>query len=215
LRNEAVGALLNRIERVPSVVHALESGQVRPTDLASWQINLLRAFRDPAIAQRAVQVFGPVRPERPEVLSAARPALRLAGNAPRGRSLFLGRCAACHRLKGEGWSVGPDLAGLKPAGKEAMLAAILQPSAQLAAGYETQVVEAANGELAVGVISANHGNAGIELTQPGGVRTVWARAGIQHVQAQPWSLMPDGLENGLTAQDLADLLDYIFSAPAR
>ena len=41
---------------------------------------------------------------------------------------------------------------------------------------------------------------------------VLPRTNIQYLQAQPWSLMPEGLENGLTPQDMADLLEYVVAA---
>ena len=42
---------------------------------------------------------------------------------------------------------------------------------------------------------------------------VLPRTNLQYLQAQPWSLMPEGLEEGLTAQDMADLLEYIITTP--
>jgi hypothetical protein len=41
---------------------------------------------------------------------------------------------------------------------------------------------------------------------------VLPRHNIQFLQAQSWSLMPEGLEAGLTAQNLADLLEYVVGA---
>jgi hypothetical protein len=35
------------------------------------------------------------------------------------------------------------------------------------------------------------------------------RANLRSLEAQPWSLMPDRLEEGLTQQDVADLLEYV------
>ena len=47
------------------------------------------------------------------------------------------------------------------------------------------------------------------LRQPNGVDVVVPRTNIESEQVQAWSLMPEGLENGLSPQDLADLLEYI------
>jgi hypothetical protein len=44
---------------------------------------------------------------------------------------------------------------------------------------------------------------------------VWPRDNIQYLQAQTWSLMPEGLEEGLTPQGMADLLEYVFAATPR
>jgi hypothetical protein len=50
------------------------------------------------------------------------------------------------------------------------------------------------------------------LQQLNGRPVVLPRTNIQYFQAQPWSLMPEGLEEGLTPQGMADLLEYIFTA---
>jgi putative heme-binding domain-containing protein len=50
----------------------------------------------------------------------------------------------------------------------------------------------------------------VTVRQPLGVEAVVARAQIAEMQASRLSLMPEGLEEGLIEQDLADLLDFIF-----
>jgi putative heme-binding domain-containing protein len=49
----------------------------------------------------------------------------------------------------------------------------------------------------------------ITLQLLNGAQVVLPRANISYLQAQPWSLMPDGLEAGLTQQNMADLLEYL------
>jgi putative heme-binding domain-containing protein len=51
----------------------------------------------------------------------------------------------------------------------------------------------------------------ITLRQPGGLDLVWPKTNVQSLQAQSWSLMPEGLEEGLTAENMADLLEYIMT----
>jgi len=52
----------------------------------------------------------------------------------------------------------------------------------------------------------------ITLRQPASAGAVWPRANVQAVEPQAWSLMPEGLEQGLTPQMMADLLEYVMSA---
>ena len=66
--------------------------------------------------------------------------------------------------------------------------------------------------MVVGVISDRNALT-LTVRQPGGLATVWARECVQSIDTQPWSLMPEGLEQGLATQDLADLLEYLTSAP--
>ena len=51
----------------------------------------------------------------------------------------------------------------------------------------------------------------VTVRQPLGVEAVVARAQIAKMQASKLSLMPEGLEEALTQQDLADLVDFIFA----
>ena len=51
----------------------------------------------------------------------------------------------------------------------------------------------------------------VSVRQPLGIEAVVSRAGIAKMQAQRTSLMSEGLEEGLTHQDLADLVEFIFA----
>ena len=99
LRSDALTALLARADRVPAVLAALESGG-GGAYLSSAQVDFLRTDRDPAISQRALQLFGPVPRRRPEAVQRFRPALGLKGAPARGGEIFLARCAACHQQNG-------------------------------------------------------------------------------------------------------------------
>jgi len=51
----------------------------------------------------------------------------------------------------------------------------------------------------------------VTVRQPLGVEVSVARTQIAKMQASKLSLMPEGLEEGLTSRDLADLMDFIFA----
>ena len=75
-------------------------------------------------------------------------------------------------------------------------------------GYESVVIGTKNGETLIGLVT-EESPAAVTLEQPDGLRTVWPRTNIGTIETQPWSFMPEGLEEGLTPQDMADLLEYI------
>jgi putative membrane-bound dehydrogenase-like protein len=212
LRGEAVGILLSRSDRVSAVMSALESGKMSVSDLSSIQINFLRTYHDPEISRRAVRLLGPLPLPQPAKVAAAQPALRLKGAAARGQGIYLARCAVCHRLGTEGQSFGPDLAGARAKGKEYLLRAIVEPNRLVAPEYAACVAETKEGENLVGIKSEQNG-ATLTLRQPNSAAAVWPLANIQSMQTQPWSLMPVGLEEGLSFQEIADLLDYIMVTP--
>jgi len=77
--------------------------------------------------------------------------------------------------------------------------------------YFGYTVETREGESYSGLI-VNEAASSVAVRQPFGIETVVARGQIAKMQASKLSLMPEGLEEGLTSQDLADLLDFIFTA---
>jgi putative heme-binding domain-containing protein len=209
LRQDALTALLARSDRTDAVLTALESGQIAGADLSFEQVNYLRTHRDPAIRRRALQLFGPVPWRRPAAVRQFMPALRRPGVPDRGRGIFLARCAACHPPDNEAPALGPELASARIYRPEKLLAAILEPNADVRRDDLAYVVETAEGEVFIGLLR-NENAATITLRQLNGLAVVLPRANLQYLQAQPWSLMPTGLEEGLApATDMADLLAYL------
>ena len=212
LRRDAVAAMLARPYRAADVMAALQDGRIAPADVPSAQKNYLRTFPDETIQQSALRLFGPVPVRRPEVLQQFIPALGLRGAAQRGRTIFMPRCAACHSLGREAQGLGLDLAQAKVGGKGKILAAILEPNAEFDSTGAAYVVATPGGEIAIGLLM-NENPATITLGQLNGVQIVLPRGNMLSLQAQPWSLMPEGLEAGLSPQDMADLLEYVVTAP--
>jgi putative heme-binding domain-containing protein len=212
LRRQAISALLTRAERVPEVLQAVQAGRLSPADFSTTQADFLRSYREPNISQRAIQVFGAATRKHPKVVEQFKGALQMRGAAARGREIFRARCAACHRAGGEGLRFGPDMAGAKVLGKDGILEAIIEPSVRMSPANTTYVIQTRRGENLLGLIEDNDPTT-ITLGQPGGARLVWPRLNIQSIEPQSWSLMPEGLEQGMTIQAMADLLEYLMTVP--
>jgi putative membrane-bound dehydrogenase-like protein len=211
LRRQAVMSLLARSNRIPAVLTAVERGGIARVDFPSIALNFLRTHPSPTISERALKLFGPVPVHRPELLERFKPAISSRGDPGRGRGIFAGRCAACHEIGGSAQLIGPDLAGARTRGKERLLSAIVEPNAAVTPEYATCVLETEEGENLVG-IKKDENMASVTLQQPGAAPPmVWPRLNVRSVQTQSWSIMPDGLEEGLTTQDMADLLEYLMA----
>ena len=148
---------------------------------------------------------------REEVVRHFRPALELTGDIQRGKALFQQRCQSCHRLGKDGFAVGPDLAGVPNGGKEKLVTNMLDPNREVPPNYFGYTVETADGESYTGLI-VNETAGSVTVRQPFGLEAVVARTQIVAMRASRLSLMPEGLEEGLTQQDLADLLDFLMSS---
>lgn len=211
VRNKVVDLLLKRSDRAAGLLSAMEAGRVQRGDLSLMQIVALRQHPDRALQERAIKLIG-ARSEakRDEVVGRFLPAITLTGRTDRGRDLFQQRCQSCHRLGGDGFAVGPDLAGARSGGKEQLLVNILDPNREVPPDYLAYVIETQDGESYTGLV-VNETAGSLTVRQPLGSDLVVPRARIATIQAQRTSLMPEGLEEGLSHQDLADLLDFILS----
>jgi putative membrane-bound dehydrogenase-like protein len=140
--------------------------------------------------------------------------LLTGGDPARGRAVFAGAvvaCAACHRVGGVGGLVGPDLtkAGAIRSGND-LLESILIPGSTIAQGYDQYVAVLDGGERRAGTLASQTPDA-ITLRDAGGIERRIARGELKDLRRLTVSLMPEGLEAGLTHQEFRDLLAYLQS----
>jgi putative heme-binding domain-containing protein len=125
-----------------------------------------------------------------------------------GRALFKTHCATCHRLDREGVAVGPDLLGIRNQPKEAILLHVLVPNYEIMPGFTGYQIEITDGrELSGLILSETAGS--ITLRQAQGLEETIPRTSIKSLTASQLSLMPDGVEQNMTRQELADLIAYL------
>ena len=212
LRSEVLSSLLARPDRASALLKAIQAGAIRPASLTTAQRKFLRNHRDSTVRQLAAQILDPSAPgPRQSIIDAFMPALNLEGKADAGKKIYQERCISCHRLGSDGHSVGPDLATVKNTGKEKLLVNILDPNREVPPQFVSYVVETTDGESFIGLIAAETSNS-VTVRQAYGKEDVIPRSRIVSMRSQAQSLMPEGLEAGLTPQDLASLLEYIETA---
>lgn len=162
-------------------------------------------------AAAAVVLPKPTTADRAKVIASYASVANLKGVSERGHDLFKQSCFICHRLKGEGLEVGPDLGMVADKPIDWLLTAIFDPNAAIEDRFKTQTLKLkAGGEMA-GIISAETAN-NVVLRLPGGADFPVLRADIESQKASGRSLMPEGLETLLKPQDVADLIAYLRSA---
>jgi len=211
VRDRAVDALLKRPDRAGELLTAMEQGIVQRRDLSLIQMVALRQHSDPSLQQRAIKLIGAAsKANRDEVVRRFLTVLELRGDNQRGKAVFQQRCQSCHRFGSDGFAVGPDLAGARSGGKEKLLVNILDPNREVPPNYFAYVVDTTEGDSYTGII-VNESASSVTVRQPLGIDVVVPRSQIAKMRASRLSLMPEGVEEGLTQQDLADLVDFIFS----
>ena len=211
-RTDALAALTTRADRALALLKAVEAGTVKPADLPAASVKTLQASKDKAVATLAAKVFPPP-PKPADALKTFQPALDLKGDAARGKAVFLERCAACHRAGSDGFALGPDFVTVKSAGKEKILSSLIDPNAEVAPQYIAFQVETKDGESYTAIIG-NETPSDVTLRMASGQTVTLPRTKVKGMKSSGQSLMPEGLVAGLTQQAVADLLEFVLTAPA-
>ncbi len=188
-------------------------GQMPPLMTNHVDEEAVKLFRAWIAGLKPDQVF--VREWRMEDL------LPSLGQLGSGRSLEAGRkafrdtgCNQCHRIEGEGGSVGPDLSGLgRRLARRDILESILLPSKVIADEYATFLIETADGSVVSGRIEREEAQM-LVLRPPSSDQTVTVqKAKILGRRRSDQSNMPAGIANVLRKEQVLDLLAYLLSDP--
>ena len=138
----------------------------------------------------------------------------IPGDAARGKEVFQRAsvgCAGCHTIGKGSLKAGPDLLGIGDKYSRAQLArAVLEPSAFILTGYAATTVVTESGQLHSGII-ARRDPEQIELLLATNQRTRIRSDRVAEEQRSAVSLMPTGVNQLLTPQELADLISYLAS----
>jgi putative heme-binding domain-containing protein len=139
---------------------------------------------------------------------------KLKGSVEDGKLVFnrpTSMCAICHQVNGQGIDFGPSLSEIgDKLGKDALYESILTPSAGISFDYEAWMVETRDGEEGFGIIVSDTENE-LALKAQTGIVTRYLKSEISIRQKQPQSIMPEGLQAGMTQQDLVNLIEYLAS----
>jgi putative heme-binding domain-containing protein len=141
--------------------------------------------------------------------------LELQGDASRGRDIFFAEgganCALCHRADGRGRDFGPDLGHIgRKYSRAQLLDNILNPSKTIAPGFATYLVETTN-DLSYSGLLVRENPEEVVIKDGSLAETRIKRSDIARLQPSTISAMPEGLLQNLTAQEAADLLDFLSS----
>jgi putative membrane-bound dehydrogenase-like protein len=215
LRAAILDALLSRESWSSALLSAIEAGQPPAAEIDPAHRRTLLSHRDPAHRRRASALFAAATAARQEVINRYRATLATPGDAQAGAAVFRKSCTPCHRLRGEGTEVGPDLAALTDKSPDALLVAILDPNRAFEAKFAGFTVYTTDGRVLTGLIATETATS-VTLRRQEGKEDVLLRADIEGMAGSGQSLMPEGLEKDLSPKAVTDLIAYLGSTgPAR
>ncbi len=213
IRSVIIDELMARESWTLELCHRIERGELSTSDLGVARADRLLKHRAENISRLAKKLFASSsNPDRQKAIDEFRPALTLASDPQRGRSVFTRACSVCHQLEGVGREIGPNLISVRGHPAEKLLTSILDPSREVEPRYLAYNCALSNGEELYGLVGSETGN-GIQMKLPDGTVKNILRSEIKSLHNGKTSLMPDGLEVGLSKQDLADLIGYLKWTP--
>jgi putative heme-binding domain-containing protein len=147
-------------------------------------------------------------------LEAELPKASSGRNFARGKEIFSSvQCLACHHFGPEGGNVGPDLTAVgQRFQRRDIHEAILEPSKAISEQYASFLFTLKNGETYVGqVASESNYHYDVVIDPIRGEHRQIGKTSLKSKELNPVSLMPPGLINVLTKEEILDLLAYIES----
>jgi len=210
-RTGALALLLQRQSFHSFLMDALEKGviTVGELNLDLEERRRLLWYSSPEIKTRAARLIGDGEySNRKAIVGEWLAKLPATGNASSGKIIFEQRCAQCHLVGTLGHRVGPELTGMSHRSVEDLLSNILDPNMAINPAYITYNCETLSGELESGLLQAESADA-ITLLQAAEKKIVISRTNIKRLQSSGLSLMPEGLEAGLTPADLRNLIAFL------
>ncbi|MGD9720700.1 MAG: PVC-type heme-binding CxxCH protein [Pirellulales bacterium] len=208
-RRALVAGALRSATATAALVAALEGDHISARELDTSTRDALRAVRDAGLQARIDKLLGEEPSgDRAAVLARYEPALKTDGDRLRGAALFARQCLACHSVQGRGQRVGPDLSGVGARPREAVLADVLDPNRQVSPDFVAYTLVTTEGQVLSGLLVSETA-ASVTLRRAEGAQDFVPRAQIEQLRATGKSLMPEGMEQNLSPQDMADLLDFL------
>jgi putative heme-binding domain-containing protein len=209
VRRETIEALLARRDRIPALFDAVERRIVAVGDIPPNRRDVLMRYPDESLRKRAIALFGrDALGTRKEVVARYQPALQLTPDRARGEQVFRRECLTCHRLGNQGREVGPNLSTVAHLTPEEVMISILDPNREVSPNYVEYLIMLKEGRTTSGLIASETATS-ITLRRAENVQETILRQNIEEINSTGKSLMPEGLEQKLTLQDMADLLAFL------
>lgn len=135
--------------------------------------------------------------------------LALKANGEKGKKIFTATCNVCHQVNNVGYDFGPKLSEIgSKLPKEGLLESIVHPSAGIGFGYEGWELKMKDGATLSGIL-ASKTETDIDIKFPGGTHRQLKTSDVLSLTQMKQSMMTDGLYNNMSAQDMANLLEYL------
>ena len=209
----AVNALSTRPAWASSLLDKIAQGKIEKSSLTAAHSRQIMNMGEQELTQKLIDVWGEVRQtsaEREKEIETFKAMLgsgKFEPDLKNGHALFTQNCANCHTLFGHGGKIGPDLTGSDRRNLYYLLENILDPSASVAASFRSSIIQLDDGRVLTGVVVSENQRI-MQLQTKDDLLAIDLKT-VEQRKLTKNSLMPEGLLNGLSKQQVADLFGYL------
>ena len=209
LRTEATRSLGGTMSGEDLVLILLKEGKINGDLKTAAVQGLSGAWRKSVKMEAAKYLEGPGAEvkKHPDLKTL----VGMNGNTAKGKEIFSMYCTVCHQVNGQGIDFGPKLSEIgTKLPKEALYAAIFEPSAGIGFGYEGFEVTLKDGTSVSGIISSKT-ETDLMMKLPGGTTQEFKMTQVKSIKQMADSMMPAGLQDAMTTDELVNLVEYMSS----
>ena len=214
VQHDALSTMASRLTYATELMAAIDNQSVDAELLSADVVRQLRAHNDPKINRQLERFWGISRSSSVAKLDEIKKYKRIVGmgnsdlsNLSNGRVMFNRVCASCHKLYGEGGELGPDLTGSDRKNLHYVLSNVIDPNAEIPNDYRTAIIRMKDNRVLIGVVRSREPKR-ITVVTPSEVIFLPKRD-VAKIDAQNYSIMPEGLIRVFKDQELRDLISYL------
>jgi putative membrane-bound dehydrogenase-like protein len=212
VRTAGLTLLASRAKWSVRLLDAVQGGRMKAKEIPEDVATRLRASEEKSVAELAARVLPvsvPVAAEFQKRIDQIAAVLKAgSGNPYAGEATFTERCAKCHTLFFKGGKVGPDLTAYQRDNLGTMLLSIVNPSAEIREGFQYYLVATTDDRILSGFF-VDRDNQITVLRGLEGENITLRASQIKAIKPAGQSLMPTGLLDGLSDQQLRDFFAYL------
>ncbi len=215
-RAAVIAILASRPSFADVLLNAIEAGKIPRREVSAYDARAIRSLGDDRLSSRLGEVWGEVRQtpqDRHDKMTSLKQMLTAAATNSQPTDLSAGRmiyselCGKCHKLYGEGQTIGPDLTGSNRNNLDYLLENIIDPSAVVDKDYRVSLLMMADGRVLNGVIVSQNERTVRLQTQT--ELLVIDKQELDDVKLTAQSPMPDGQLDNLTSEQIRNLFAYL------
>ena len=210
-KQEAIQTLASRPDYGWALALAIKNGSMPKKDIPAYVALQLKRV----IGNGFVEIWGPIDEISGDIQGKFSKYQRLLSDEAiakaspsEGELIYQRTCYACHTMHGKGGNIGPDLTGSNRTNTTYLLSNILNPNGDIQDAYKTVVITTNDGRTYSGNILSEDGRY-LTLKVVGQDPISINSSKIQSREDTSKSMMPEGLLNSLTDQDVVHLFAYL------